>query len=73
VPLVYLQGSRELIGERLAARKHHFMPPALLDSQFATLEEPGPDEHPIVAHVGPSPAEIVEAVITSLRQRGFVS
>jgi len=72
VPLVYLQGSRELIGKRLATRKGHFMPPALLDSQFATLEEPGADEHPIVAHVGPSPAEVVEEVITRLRQRGFL-
>jgi carbohydrate kinase (thermoresistant glucokinase family) len=73
VPLVYLQGSRELIGQRMAARKAHFMPPALLDSQFATLEEPGADENPIVAHVGPSPAVIVEEVITQLRQRGFLS
>jgi gluconokinase len=72
VPLVYLQGSRELIAGRMAARKDHFMPPALLDSQFATLEEPGADEHPIVAHVGLSPAEIVEEVITRLRQRGLV-
>ena len=72
VPLVYLQGSRELIGERMAARKGHFMPPALLDSQFATLEEPGADEHPIVVSVSPPPAVTVEAVITKLRQRGFV-
>ena len=40
VALVYLRGSRELIGRRMAARQHHFMPPALLDSQFATLEPP---------------------------------
>jgi gluconokinase len=73
VPLVYLQGSRELIGERVAARTNHFMPPALLDSQFATLQEPGADEHPIVVSVSPPPAVIVEAVITQLRQRGFVS
>ncbi len=72
VPLVYLQGSRELIGERMAARKDHFMPPALLDSQFATLEEPGADEHPIVVSVLPPPPVIVEAVIAALRQRGFV-
>lgn len=37
---IYLKGSRELIGRRLAARQGHFMPAALLDSQFATLEEP---------------------------------
>ena len=41
VRLVYLKGSRELIGRRMAARQYHFMPPALLDSQFAALEEPG--------------------------------
>jgi carbohydrate kinase (thermoresistant glucokinase family) len=51
VALVYLQGSRTLIGARMAARKHHFMPPALLDSQFATLEEPGPDENPLIVSV----------------------
>ena len=35
--------------------KGHFMPPALLDSQFATLEEPGPDEHPIIVDIGGTP------------------
>jgi gluconokinase len=38
--IVYLKGSRELIAARLAQRKGHFMPASLLDSQFATLEEP---------------------------------
>ena len=38
--LVYLQGSRELLAERLAARSGHFFNPALLDSQLDTLEEP---------------------------------
>ncbi len=47
VVLVYLRGSKELIGYRIAARHEHFMPTALLDSQFATLEEPTADEHPI--------------------------
>jgi gluconokinase len=61
--LVYLRGSKELIAERMKARKGHFMPPALLDSQFATLEEPGPDEHPIVIEIGgPLDAVIEEAV-----------
>ncbi len=38
--LVYLQGSPELIAARMQARTGHFMPPALLASQFAALEEP---------------------------------
>lgn len=37
---IYLKGSKEVIRERMESRKNHFMPPALLDSQFATLEEP---------------------------------
>ncbi|CAN7181924.1 gluconokinase [Bosea sp. LjRoot90] len=67
VALVYLKGSRELIGERMAARQHHFMPPALLDSQFATLEEPGADENPLVVQVEASKDAIVEQVVSELR------
>ena len=67
VTLVYLRGSRELIGERMAARQHHFMPPALLDSQFATLEEPGADEKPLVGQVEASKEAIVAQVVRELR------
>jgi len=69
VVLVYLNGSRELIGRRMAARKGHFMPPALLDSQFATLEEPGDDEHPVVVSIEPTPDEIVDDVVRKLKER----
>ncbi len=51
--LVYLKGDKTVIGERLRARKNHFMPAGLLDSQFAALEEPGADEAPIVIDVTP--------------------
>ncbi|MEO5701453.1 MAG: gluconokinase [Casimicrobiaceae bacterium] len=40
VCFVYLKGDRETIGARIAQRRGHYMPPSLLDSQFATLEEP---------------------------------
>ena len=40
VKLVYLRVSREQVVRRLAARRHHYMNPTLIDSQFATLEEP---------------------------------
>jgi gluconokinase len=61
---VYLQGSRQLIGERIGARKGHFMPPTLLDSQFATLEEPVEDA--IVVNVDGTPEEIVADVLGKL-------
>lgn len=66
VALVYLKGSRELIGLRMAARQHHFMPPALLDSQFAALEEPGDDERPLVVSVEDSKDAIVQDVVERL-------
>lgn len=73
VDLIYLKGSFALISERMARRKGHFMPPALLKSQFDTLEEPGPDENPIVADITPPPAAIVDDIIAQMRQRRLVA
>jgi len=66
VGLVHLKGSRELIGRRMAARKGHFMPTALLDNQFATLQEPSAEERAIVVDVGGAPAEIVDEILRRL-------
>ncbi len=73
VVLVYLQGSHDLIAARMAARHGHFMPAGLLDSQFATLQEPGEAEHPIVVSIAPAPDAIVETIIEKLRQRERVA
>jgi len=66
VRLIYLDGSRELIAERLATRRGHFMPASLLDSQFDTLELPGPDEYAIVAPIDRPVASIVAGIVTAL-------
>jgi gluconokinase len=66
VRVVYLKGGRDLIARRLAARDGHFMPPSLLDSQFAALEEPQPDEHPIVVSIVPHPRDVVEEIVKRL-------
>ncbi|HEY6090921.1 MAG TPA: gluconokinase [Gemmatimonadales bacterium] len=55
---VHLVGDRALLARRLAARTGHFMPASLLDSQLATLEHPGPDEHAIVMDSS-EPAETI--------------
>jgi carbohydrate kinase (thermoresistant glucokinase family) len=73
VVLVYLEGSHELIAKRMAARHGHFMPPGLLDSQFATLEEPAEAEHPIVVSVAPAPEAIAETIVEKLNQQGRIS
>src|ERR1700692_3320502 len=65
VRLVYLRGEQSLIAERVAARHGHFMPAGLLDSQFAALEEPTPDERPITIHIG-QPAEAIVAGIINV-------
>jgi carbohydrate kinase (thermoresistant glucokinase family) len=69
VTLVYLKGSYDLIRQRMAARHEHFMPLALLDSQFATLQEPTPDEHPIIVDVGGRPTEIAAEIVHRLEER----
>ena len=51
VTLVYLRGDYDLIHRRMATRHEHFMPVKLLDSQFATLQEPTSDERPIIVDV----------------------
>jgi gluconokinase len=66
VGIVFLKGDRDLIARRLAARDGHFMPPALLDSQFAALEEPQADEHPVVVSIVPHPREVVETIVARL-------
>jgi gluconokinase len=68
VRLVYLKGAHDLIARRIAIRHGHFMPPELLDSQFAALEEPRADERPIVTSIAPHPREIVKDIVSTLEQ-----
>jgi gluconokinase len=69
VVLVYLKGSQERIRRRMIARHEHFMPVALLDSQFATLQEPTLDEHPIIVDIGGKPADIAHEIVCRLEVR----
>jgi len=63
---VHLEGSEELIAQRLAARKGHFMPRSLLQSQFATLEPLEEDERGAAVPVGGTPQEITDEALTAL-------
>jgi carbohydrate kinase (thermoresistant glucokinase family) len=66
VRLVFLEGPREVIAGRVGARQRHFMPPTLLDSQFATLEPPGPDENPITVGINRPVEGVIESIIRAL-------
>ncbi|HEV2549992.1 MAG TPA: gluconokinase [Stellaceae bacterium] len=69
VRLVFLKGERELIADRLAARLGHFMPPTLLESQFAALEEPTAEERPVVVPIHEPPPRLAERIIAALNLR----
>jgi len=60
---VFLKGQQELIAARLAARQGHFMPPSLLESQLATLEDPSPDEDAWVCDIAESPEDLVASLV----------
>ena len=63
---VFLEGSKELIASRIAARQHEFMPASLLDSQFATLEVPGADENVLTVPVALPVEAIAERVVKAV-------
>jgi gluconokinase len=65
---VHLDGTKELIAARLAERKGHFMPPALLDSQLAALEPLDPDEPGAVLNIELPPEALTEAAVRAAGQ-----
>jgi len=66
VMFVFLAGSKETIAPRLVARHAHFMPSSLLDSQFADLEVPQPDEPHIRVNIGPQPGVLAQSILGEL-------
>lgn len=68
VTFVHLSGKRDLIAARMAARAGHFMPTTLIDSQFAVLEPPMPDENAITVDIDRPLAAIVEYIVTYLEE-----
>ena len=68
VRIIYLQGTQDLIADRLALRKGHFMPPGLLASQFKTLEPPDASENPVTVSIDAPVETIVDDIV---RQSGL--
>jgi gluconokinase len=60
VKLIYLQGSRDLVANRLSQRKNHFAGVPILDDQFAVLEEP---RNALIVDINRSPQEIAEEIL----------
>ncbi len=71
VVFVHLSGTRDLISKRMAQRRGHYMPMSLLDSQFAALEPPQPDEAAFAVPIDPPTAEIAAEIARRLRAGGW--
>jgi carbohydrate kinase (thermoresistant glucokinase family) len=69
VGLVHLRGDFDLIAARMAARRGHFMPLSLLENQFQTLEEPGPDEHALAVSIDASADNIAQKIVAAFGLR----
>ena len=68
VCFLFLQGDYALIAQRLRQRVGHYMQAGLLDSQFRTLEAPGPDEsHVITLDIDKSMAALIDQAVSALR------
>ena len=63
---VLLNGSEDIIAERLQSRRNHFMNPCLLRSQLAALEYPSPDENVLVVDVSQTVNDIVETILKAI-------
>lgn len=66
VRFVHLDGTPEQLRSRLGARTGHFMPPALLTSQLATLEPLEADEDGVVVAIDDTPEAIADEVVRAL-------
>ncbi|WDR03695.1 gluconokinase [Devosia algicola] len=67
ITFVYLDGSHDLIAERMAQRHHEYMPESLLDSQFETLEVPdSATENVISVPISDSIEKITDTVVKAL-------
>ena len=69
VMLVHLDGDRDLLAQRLAARQGHFMPATLLESQLAALEPPTADERPLIVDIAATPEAIVDEIAAAVARR----
>ncbi|MBV8993549.1 MAG: gluconokinase [Pseudonocardiales bacterium] len=65
VRMVHLAGPYEVVAQRLAARRGHFMPPDLLASQYATLEPLAPDEPGITLDLTLPPTQLTDAILSA--------
>jgi len=69
---VFARGDIDLIHARITARRHEYMPPSLLRTQFDDLEERAPDEPGVTVDIAQTPQQIVDHVLAAIAGRDVV-
>jgi gluconokinase len=72
VRLVHLHGEADIVRRRMAARRDHFMPPSLIDSQISTLELPDAEENVLTVDIAAPQKDIADAIIFKLNLKNGV-
>ena len=67
IAFIHMAGTKNLIAERMKSRSDHFMPPALMDSQFATLEPLEADESGVTLNIENAPEALIEDALRALK------
>lgn len=62
------EGAMELVAARVSARQHEYMPPALLQSQYDTLEPLGADESGVIVDIAHAPVELIDTIVEALER-----
>jgi gluconokinase len=69
---VFARGDIDLIHARITARRHEYMPPSLLRTQFDDLEEREDDEPGVTIDVAKAPGELVDQIIAAIAEERAV-
>lgn len=64
---IFLDGSKELITRRMTARKDHFMPSSLIDSQFSSMERPTDEDDVIFVDIAPPIQDVLTTILQGLK------
>ncbi|MAG72803.1 gluconate kinase [archaeon] len=64
--LIYLQGRKEVLYDRVKVRQGHFFHPEMVEGQCRILEEPGDDEKALVVSIDNEPEKVCEEIMAKL-------
>jgi|ERR1035437_8072947 gluconokinase len=70
---VFARGDFDLIYARITSRRHEYMPPSLLRTQFDDLEELQGDERGVTVDIAKTPKQIVDQIVAVIAREGALN